>query len=403
MIMHIDMDAFFASVEQAINPSLKGKPLIVGSRANKYHTVVCAASYEAKRLGIDSGMSTKEAFKICPHALFVATDSAKYVYVSQQIFAMLKDYSPKVDYSSVDEFDLDFTDSKIHCLNIAKAIKEKIKDTFKITCSIGIAPNWYLAKLGSKIEKPDGLTYIDTNNYLDLLKDMSVYKICGIGPALTSHLSAMGIKTCGQLLKHPKQLLIQKFGKIGSWMHDCLNPNCYVDASNTNNPILPKSIGHSYTLPRETSDTRMIRGWLRMLSEMVADRLRKLELDTKTLCLWTSNMTQKSLSKRRTFDDRFWLGEDIFMRSLAILGLKKGQRMAIRALGISASSLSKKLQIPLLKEEQKRELLGQKIGQINERFGSWTIYPATIALIHKEDKPKGKFRQERVIKSKFSR
>ena len=127
MIMHIDMDAFFASIEQAINPKLKGKPLIVGSRANKYHTVVCAASYEAKRLGIDSGMPTKEAFKICPHALFVAADSARYVYVSQRIFSMLQNYSYKVDYSSVDEFDLDFPEAKTHCLTTAKNIKAKIK------------------------------------------------------------------------------------------------------------------------------------------------------------------------------------------------------------------------------------------------------------------------------------
>jgi len=401
MIMHIDMDAFFASIEQAINPKLKGKPLIVGSRANKYHTVVCAASYEAKRLGIDSGMPTKEAFKICPHALFVAADSARYVYVSQRIFSMLQNYSYKVDYSSVDEFDLDFPEAKTHCLTTAKNIKAKIKNMFGITCSIGIAPNWYLAKLGSKIEKPDGLTYIDKDNYLALLKDMPVNKICGIGPALTIHLSAMGIKTCGQLLRHPKQILIQKFGKIGSWMHDCLNPNYYLDASCTSNPISPKSIGHSYTLPKETSNIHIIRSWLRMLSEMVADRLRNLKLEAKTLCLWTSNGTQKSLSKRRTFKDCFWLGEDIFMRSMVILGHKKGQKIAIRALGVSVSNLTQKLQLPLLKEEQKKDILGKKIGQINERFGSWTIYPATIALIHKEGKPQSKNRQKMVMKSKF--
>lgn len=302
MIFHIDMDAFFASVEQTINPSLKGKPLIVGARESKYHTVVCAASYEAKRLGIDSGMSTKEAFSICPQAYFVPAESARYLFVSEQIFELLKAYPATLQYSSIDEFDMEFAYSERNQLiSIGQEIKKTIKKEFQLTCSIGIAPNWQLAKLGSKIEKPNGLVFIDRSNHKELLKNMSVEKICGVGPALTQYLNELGINTCDQLLTYPKNLLKQRFGKIGSWLADCLNPDYENKLPDHSEDQTPKSIGHSYTLPRQTSNQIIIYAWLRMLSEMTAQRLRKTGLESHILTIWINNHQNRGFSRQKTF------------------------------------------------------------------------------------------------------
>jgi len=384
MIMHIDMDAFFASIEQAINPILRGKPLIVGSRANKYNTVVCAASYEAKRLGIDSGMPTTRAFQLCPNALFVVAESSKYTYVSEEIFKMLKDYNVSVEHYCIDEFDLYFPDSqpesKAKILTIAKSIKQRIKNTFNITCSIGIAPNWYLAKIGSKIGKPDGLIYMDKSNYLNIINDLPVEKICGIGPNLSKQLNELGIITCGQLLQYPKNLLVERFGKIGSWMSQCLNPNYYTEILKKESTI-PKSISHSYTLPKETQDIQLILSWLRMLSETISNRLRRLNLEAKTICVQIANSIQQGLFKRKTFQQGFWLGYDIFRCAKVILDLKNGYKISARIVRISVSNLGIKLQTPLFENEIKKEILYQKVGQINDKFGEWTIYPAIIKLI----------------------
>ncbi|MFC1709443.1 hypothetical protein ACFL2J_05255 [Candidatus Omnitrophota bacterium] len=390
MILHIDMDAFFASVEQAINPRLKGRPLIVGSRNKKHHTVVCAASYEAKRLGIDSGMPSREALRICPEAEFVAADSARYMYVSRQIFSMLKAYPCGLEYSSIDEFDLEFGPAqKVDFRAVAQDIKKNIKNRFQITCSIGIAPSWQLAKLGSKIGKPDGLTLIDQANYLDILENMHISKVCGIGPALTAHLNSLGIQTCGQLIRYPKNILVKRFGKIGAWMADCLKPETQQigptrQSSRTQNQDLPKSIGHSYTLPRQTSNPQIIQGWMRLLSEMIGQRLRKLGLEAQTIYLWLNSNQNMGFSKRKTFQTSICLGIDIFMRSMVILGLKKGQKISIRALGIVVSGLRYRYLKPLLEKEKIEENIALTADKINNRFGDWTIYPAALVQIHRE-------------------
>lgn len=390
MILHIDMDAFFASVEQAINPALKGRPLIVGSRNKKYHTVVCAASYEAKRLGIDSGMSTKEAFLICPEAEFVPSDSAKYMYVSREIFSMLKTYPCNLEYSTIDEFDLGFADTqKIDYPATVRDIKQRIKNRFQITCSIGIGPSWQLAKLGSKIGKPDGLTIIDKTNYLEILKGLPIQKVCGIGPALTAQLNSLGINSCGQLIEYPRQILINKFGKIGAWLANCLNPQSQQIGSikqspKAQNQDLPKSIGHSYTLPRETSNIKTIQGWMRLLSEMVGQRLRKLGLEAQTISIWLNSNQNRGFSKRKTFQTGICLGIDIFMRSMAILGLKKGQKISIRSIGISVSGLKIHSQKPLLEREKIEVDLACITDKINGKYGDWTIYPAILNQIHRQ-------------------
>jgi DNA polymerase-4 len=387
MLLHIDMDAFFASVEQQINPALRGKPVIVGSRDNKYHTVVAAASYEAKAYGIKSGMSSYEALKVCPHAEFVACDSAKYTYVSREIFELLHDYSPCVEHATIDEFDLEVAGLEPifgSSLDLGKLIKKRIREAFGLNCSVGIAPTWILAKLGTKIRKPDGLILINDANLYTIIKGLPIEKICGIGPALTAHLQALGIFTCDQLKVAPENILIDNFGQsTGHWLYAVLRTDenltwqkGEIDASET-----PKSIGHSYTLPRETRDKNIIYAWLRMLSEMVAERARKGHFTGRTVTLWISSKNDSS-NRQKTYSIPTNDGWEIFVRSRAILGQKKGIIPVVRALGVSLSGLISDCALPLLTEQKKREALLSAMDRVNARYGDWTLSPAVLNLIN---------------------
>ena len=247
MILHIDMDAFFASIEQAINPRLKGKPLIIGSRGNKMHTVVCAASYAAKALGIHSGMPSREALSIYPKLEFVAADQAKYIWTSEQIFALLKSYDLPLNYASIDEFQLELTGCP-DSLSLAKKIKEQIYANFNITASVGIAKNWLLAKLASKLNKPDGLTLIDDSNFEQVLRQTSLDKLCGMGGKIGASFMAQGLKSCWDLYLNLPQFFNE-------------NPGKFEENSGKSNEK-PKSISHSYTLPKAQINPRVIQAWI---------------------------------------------------------------------------------------------------------------------------------------------
>ena len=390
MLLHIDMDAFFASVEQQINPALRGKPVIVGSRDKKYHTVVAATSYEAKAYGVHSGMSSYEALKICPHAEFVACDTAKYTYVSREIFSLLHNYSPYVEHSTIDEFDLKIDGLEPlfgAFLEQGKAIKKRIREAFGLNCSVGIAPTWILAKLGTKIRKPDGLILINDTNLDTIIKGLPIEKICGIGPALAARLQTLGIFTCDQLKAAPENILTDNFGQsTGRWMYQVLRTELSrFDLENkvepyTQNPG-PKSIGHSYTLPRETRDKNVILAWLRMLSEMVAERARKGGWTGRTVSLWTSSKNESSI-RQKTYGLPTNDGWEIFTRSRAILSQKKGIISGVRALGVSLSGLISDCALSLLTEQKKREALLCAMDQVNARYGDWTLSPAVLSHIN---------------------
>lgn len=392
MLMHIDMDAFFASVEQQINPALKGKPVIVGSRDNKYHTVVAAASYEAKAYGIHSGMPSYEAFKICPHAEFVACESEKYAYVSSEILKLLHEYSPYVKHSTIDEYDLLLDGLEPifgSFLKLGKTIKDRIKYAFGLTCSIGIAPTWILAKLGTKINKPDGLILINDSNLDGLVSGLPVEHICGIGQAITARLTSLGVTTCGQLKAMPENILVDNFGRhTGHWLWAILRTSESLPGKE--NPCQEikepdhKSIGHSHTLPRETNKQDAILAWLRMLSEMVAERARKNGFTGHTVSLWLSSKNE-SIIRQKTYRLPTNDGWEIFARARAIFGTKKGHFSTIRAIGITLSGLISNTSSPLLIEQKRREALLKVIDLINARYGDWTMSPAILGQIKRQN------------------
>jgi len=380
MIMHIDMDAFFASIEQAINPRLKGRPLIVGSRPNKMHTVVCAASYEAKALGISSGMPSKEAFRLCPDLAFVPADQSRYIWTSEQIFALLKDYGFILNYASIDEFQLDIgslTQRQI----LVQEIQSRIRQSFQITASIGIAKNWLLAKLASKINKPNGIAIITDKNQEEILAKVAVNKLCGVGEKTSLIMDALGIKTCLDLYQKTAWFLREHLGQAGLDLYAGLRQVGHLEPESSRPEV--KSIGHSYTLPRASANPGFIHAWLSLLAEMVARRLRQKNLLSQTVHLWLNGPQIGNFSAQKTFQQATSDPYEIFQRGLKIMAFLGPGIPKIRALGITCSKLSQAKYLPLLKEQKQREELISALDQINSRYGENTIHPALIKLTQK--------------------
>ncbi len=381
MILHIDMDAFFASIEQAINPKLKGKPLIVGSRNNRLYTVVCAASYEAKAYGIDSGMPTKEAFKLCPNLEFVAAEQSKYIWTSEQIYQMLQGYGFEVIYASIDEFRMDIDDEP-DPINLTQHIRTRIQEAFGITASIGIAKNSLLAKLASKLNKPNGYCWLTQKNLTETLAKISVDKLCGVGEKLTLFFNALGIKTCLDLYQKTADFLKQNLGKNGLNLYQSLQEIERLEAIAEDSK--PKSIGHSYTLPRASENTGFIQAWIRLLCEMVARRLREQNLAAKTIHLWLDGPEIGHFGEQKSFQQPTDDGEEIYLICLKIMAKSVPKIPRIRALGVTGSSLFEaKSGLFLFKEQERREGLKRAQDSINSRFGEWSIYPAIINLTKK--------------------
>lgn len=386
-ILHIDMDAFFASVEQAHNPRLKGKPLIVGGRPDKKRTVVCAASYEAKALGIDSGMSTQEALRICPHAEFVSADSSKYLYVSKQIGIMLKNYSPQVEQASVDEFYLDITGlDKLFgsYLDLGMQIKQDIQKRFGITGSVGISLNRLMSKIASKLKKPDGMFILNIEDISSVLKDLPIQKIPGIGRSLTEKLNDLSIFTFADLQKFPADFYQERFGKIGSWIYTVAHPEFADDETIDwidQKPKAPKSIGHSYTLMNNIYTRDEIEAWLQLLSEMVGFRLRKHKLETNTVHIYLRKPDMKFISGEKNFKEYSSDSNHIFKRALFLLDKFKAGNIEVRALGLSVKNFVPATGNFLLTDSKKRVQICNAQDEINQRFGDWTVYPASICEI----------------------
>jgi DNA polymerase-4 len=381
MILHIDMDAFFASIEQAVNPKLKGKPLIVGSRESRLYTVVCAASYEAKAYGIDSGMPSKEAFRLCPDLEFVPAEQGKYIWTSEKILEMLKGYGFEVAYASIDEFQMDILDTP-NPEGLAKDIQKRIQKAFKITASIGIAKNSLLAKLSSKINKPNGIAILTEANLTEILAKTPVEKLCGVGKKSSQFLNDLGIKTCLDLYQKSADFLEQSLGKNGLNIYLSLHSRESFNSSEQEKN--PKSIGHSYTLPRSSENTGFIKAWIRLLSEMVGKRLRENSLVARTVHLWLNGPEMGNLGAQKAYKEATNDGYDIYHRCLKIMA-KMGQKRAlerpkIRALGVTCSNLYEANYPPLFKEQKRREDLIKALDKINSCFGEDTIFPAVITL-----------------------
>jgi DNA polymerase-4 len=374
LILHIDMDAFFISVEQRDNPALLGKPAAVCGSLSR--SVVTSATYEARPFGIRAGMSTQEAKRRCPQLILVTGNHSKYTETSARIFNILKKYTPMVEVASIDEAYLDITQSLLlfqSPLHIAQSIKDQIRESEQLTCSIGIAPNKLLAKLGSGLKKPDGLVVIQEEDVEAILEDLPVSKLYGIGPKLTGALHSTGIFTCGQLGRFPISFLTKRFGAIGEGLHE-------MGLGLDDNPVIPfdeeedaKSISHSVTLEEDTSDPNMLGKVLLQLSERVSRRMRKEKFYGKRIAVTVRYSDFFTFSKQKTLSKWMNSGDEIFKLVSEIFESIPHPK-PIRLLGVGMSLLKKEwCQLDLFEKRDKKDNLLKAMDRVNERFGDWTL------------------------------
>ncbi len=374
IILHIDMDAFFISVEQRDAPSLRGKPAAVCGSLSR--SVVTSATYEARPYGIRAGMSIQEARKRCPQLILVEGNHSKYTEAAARIFSILKDYTPLVEIASIDEAYLDITQSLLlfkSPLSIAQTIKDRILKEEQLTCSIGIGPNKLLAKLGSRLKKPDGLVVIKKDEVEKTLKDLPVSRLHGIGPKLTEELKSIGIFTCGQLGRFSVPLLTKRFGVIGERLQKM---GLGLDES----PVVPleeeedaKSISHSVTLGEDTSDPNLLKKVLLQLSEKVSRRMRKEGFYGKKVILTIRYSDFYTFSKQKTLSRWINSGNEIFHRSFEIFESIPHPK-PIRLLGVGVSHLKKEgYQLDLFEKRDKKDKMLTAMDRVNERFGDWTL------------------------------
>jgi len=374
LILHIDMDAFFISVEERDNPSLRGRSAAVCGSLSR--SVVTSANYEARPYGIRAGMSVQEAKRRCPQLILVEGNHSKYTETAARIFSILKEYTPLVEVASIDEAYLDITQSVLlfqSPLLIGQSIKDKILENEELTCSIGVAPNKLLAKLGSRLKKPDGLVVIRKEEVEETLKELPVSKLHGIGPKLGDALNSLGIFTCGQLGKFQVSVLTKRFGVIGEKLHE-------MGLGLDDNPVVPfdeeedaKSISHSVTLEEDTSDPNILRKVLLQLSERVSRRMRKEGFYGRRIAITVRYSDFFTFSKQKTYSKWINSGNEIFQQALDIFKSIPHPK-PIRLLGVGVSVLKKEwCQLDLFERKDKKENLLKAMDRVNERFGDWTL------------------------------
>lgn len=382
VIIHLDMNAFFASVEQRSNPKLMGRPVIVGGDPGS-RTVVAAASYEARAYGVKAAMPLKQALRLCPQAVLVVGDMAKYEYTSARVFKLMSEFSPLVEVFSIDEAFMDITGT--HLLfggpeRLAEKLQRRLKTELGLSCSIGIAPNKLLAKLASDMKKPDGLVKILPEEIENLLEKLPVDKLCGIGDKLSADLNLLGIKTCGQLGCYPPEKLAARYGLNGEKLWQ-------MGRGQDMSPVVPlyhetevKSVGHSHTLSRDTSNRLILRGLLRRLSEMVGRRLRCGGWQGRVVSLVVRLGDFTTFGRQKALPYHIDSGAEIMRQAWGIFESFSLKR-PVRLLGVSVAQLIRNAQqVGLFEPERANRQLQETLDAINDRWGENMIHPAVTEV-----------------------
>ncbi len=332
-ILHVDMDAFFAAVEQLDHPEWRGKPVIVGGTGER--GVVSTASYEARQYGVHSAMPGFQAKKLCPQGIFVRGNMSRYKEISDQVFEILSDVTDIIQPVSIDEAYLDVTGLFQSPDYIAKYIKKRVKAETGLTISVGISYNKFLAKLASEWNKPDGLYEISEKMLPDLLKPLKLSKVHGLGKKSVARLNRIGIFTIGDMLNYSKEDLKLFLGSWGAEIYDRIRG---IDNRPVQVESERKSIGKETTLKEDTKDKDLIRVYLREFSESVAAVMKRKGVEAKTITVKFKTKDFEGHTRSRTLSMPVSRAGEIYeeaARILAQIGLDK----EIRLIGLSMSGL----------------------------------------------------------------
>ena len=304
-IIHIDMDAFYASVEQHDHPELRGIPIAVGGA--EHRGVVCAASYEARSFGVRSAMTGREARRRCPHITFVTPHFERYKEVSRSIHAIFRDYTDKIEPISLDEAFLDVTENKIGeplAVEIAKEIRQRIRDELGLTASAGVSYNKFLAKVASDARKPDGLCTIHPDQALDFIAELPVEAFWGVGRATQKRMHELGIRTGAELRARSREELLRRFGKSGGVFYDFARG---IDERPVVTEWVRKSLGCERTFDEDTDEPLELYQHLALVAQELAERLKRRPFQGRTLTLKVKfadfSIASRSLSQREAITE----------------------------------------------------------------------------------------------------
>ncbi len=376
-ILHVDMDAFYASVEQRDRPELRGQPVIVGGSAEG-RGVVCAASYEARKFGVHSAMPAITAHRLCPQGIFLPVRMSYYAQISAELRQILESFTPLVEPLSLDEAYLDVRGCEGlfgPASEIARQIRARIRAELGLTASVGVAPNKFLAKLASDLQKPDGLVVIEQHRVQEILAPLPVGRLWGVGKKGEKRLHALGLHTIGQLAALPESIAIDYFGAVGSWLWQLAQ-------GHDDGAVVPdgeaKSVSTETTFSRDIGNRETLRSCLLDLVDHLGQRLRRQGLRARTidLKLRTSDFRTynrgQSLSEPTDLTEVIWqTAADLFQTRVA------NEWLPLRLLGVGATRLvrDEAVQHDLFGQawRAKQRALEGAMDAIREQFGRSSI------------------------------
>ena len=373
IIFHVDMNSFYASVEMAYNPKLKGKPLAVAGNPEERKGIIVTSSYEARARGVKTTMPLWEAKKLCPELIVVRPNFERYRETSRKIFQLLAEITPIIEPVSIDEGYMDVTDHPVHPLQLAKKIQKQLQNELDIPCSIGIGPNKFLAKTASDMKKPLGITVLRIRDLPTKLWPLPIDKMYCVGEKTAEKLKKMNIRTIGDLAKADVYAVSQMLGINGERLinrANGLDPRP-VDPDSVNDF---KSIGNSQTLPHDTTDMTEMIQILSQLADRVEERLKRRELKGKTVQLMIRYSNRKTITRSRKLD-QFIDDKETIMAVIKDLLTEHWSQEPVRLLGVTVQDLLEKqyvveqLDLFTYQEVEKKVAIRETVEQLKEKFG----------------------------------
>jgi DNA polymerase-4 len=385
-ILHGDLDAFYASVEVLDDPSLRGRPVIVGGDPDS-RGVVSAASYEARRFGVHSAMPLRTAVRLCPHGVFLPGRPQRYRQLSEQVMAIFGSYTPLVEPISLDEAFLDVTGSIAAFGDgetIARALKERVRAETGLVVSVGVATNKLCAKVASDLRKPDALVVVPPGEEAGFLAPLPVSRLWGVGPRVQEALRDFGVTTIGQLAALPDRTLARRFGQHGP---ELARRARGIDPSSVVPFQAPKSIGHEHTFEHDVVDPRRIESTLLDLAESVASRLRRHHLAAGAVQLKLRYEGFETLTRQAPLEHQARESEPMYAVGVELLRRTLVPGRGVRLVGLTAISLSDAQQLTLFDHAERDDRLAASIDAVRERFGEDAITRARLLV----DRPHRRF------------
>ena len=383
MILHMDMDAFFASVEQRDNPELRGKPVIIGGDSQR--GVVSTASYEARKYGVHSAMPVFQAKKLCPNGIFIPGSMGKYQEASRKIFSLLEVFSPVIQPVSIDEAYVDITGCEKVCgtpREIAEQIKGRVLEHVGLTCSVGIAPVKFLSKIASDINKPDGITIIETGEIEAFISTLPIGKVPGVGKITLKQMKRLSVEYLGDIRAMDEKLLVKCLGIFGRRLKEL---SLGMDSATVTTGSARKSISSETTLERNTRELEHLRLFVLTHAEDVARQLRLKRVRAKTVTLKITYADFRQITRQKTLKSPTHSSEVLFREAMTLLE-QESLSMEIRLIGVGSAGLvpeSHPTQIELFSFEPKKSENWQRgekaMDSIIDKFGSGSVTRAILA------------------------